>query len=185
MKLFARLPAPAALAIAAALAVVPCAQGQEARAAAPRGFRGIELGMTLEQAKATLAEDPLFDYRGDPDVSLLPQPPQTLIECAGHSFLRRAYLQFHEKKLYILILVLAPERMDYYSMFSTLSRKYGEPQSLDPGEAVWAFPGLRLSLERPVSVKYIDTAVFERLQAAGRAERDLWEISRNEFLEQF
>jgi hypothetical protein len=172
------------LALAAALAVAPVA-AQEGPAAPPRGFRGIELGMDLEQVKAKLLEDPLFAYRGDPDVSLLPQPPQTLIECAGSSFLRRAYLQFNEQKLYILILVLAPDRLDYYTLFSTLSEKYGDPASLDPTEAVWDFPGLRLSLERPVSVKYIDTEVFERLQVAGRAERDLWEISKSDFLDQF
>ena len=45
----------------------------------PRGFRSIRLGMELEQVKQLLIEDPLFDYRGDPDISFLPLPPQTLI----------------------------------------------------------------------------------------------------------
>jgi hypothetical protein len=176
----------AVLAVALAGTMAAATLGaQQGGTAAPRGFRGIELGMDLEEVKAKLSEDPLFDYRGDPDVSLLPQPPQTLIECAGNSFLQRAYFQFHEQKLYILILVLAPDRLDYYTLFSTLSKKYGDPASLDPSEAIWAFPGVRVSLERPVSVKYIDTEVFERLQVAGQAERDLWEISKAKFLDRF
>ena len=72
----------------------------------PQGFRGIELGMELERVKELLREDPCFDYRGDPDVSFLPQTFQTLIECTGNSYIERAFFQFHEKRLAIMILVL-------------------------------------------------------------------------------
>ncbi len=54
------------------------AQEVRSEALPPRGFRSIELGMELEQVKELLIEDPLFDYRGDPDISFLPQPPQHL-----------------------------------------------------------------------------------------------------------
>jgi hypothetical protein len=151
----------------------------------PRGFRGIDLGMEVEQVKTLLTQDPLFDYRGDPDVSLLPQPPQTLVEVRGSSYVSRAYFQFQEGRLYVMILALNRDRLDYYTLYTTLSAKYGEPASLDPTEAAWLFPGLRLSLERPLSVKYIDTGVFEALQEEGKAEQDLRGLSEQRFLEQF
>jgi len=151
----------------------------------PKGFRSIELGMELEKVKELLQADPLYDYRGDPDISFLPQPPQTLIECSGSSYIRRAYFQFHEDLLYILILALDPEKLDYYTLYSTLAAKYGQPDSLDPTQAVWSFADLRLSLERPLSVKYIDTVVFESLQQEGLVQQDLWELSKENFLEQF
>jgi hypothetical protein len=153
----------------------------------PRGFRSIELGMGLEEVKGLLIDDPLFDYRGDPDISFLPLPPQTLIETSGSSFIRRAYFQFEEDLLYIITLAMDPERLDYYTLYSTLSEKYGQPESLDPTGAVWRFEdaGVRLSLERPLSVKYIDSTVFEALQEAGQVREDLWEISRENFLQQF
>jgi hypothetical protein len=163
-------------------AAVCGAQDQEGP---PRGFRSIELGMELEQVKRLLIADPLFDYRGDPDISFLPQPPQTLIETSGSSFITRAYFQFHEDRLYIIILSLDPDRLDYYTLYSTLSEKYGEPTSLDPTEAVWVFEEVRLSLERPLNVKYIDRAVFEALKEEGQVQEDLWEISKENFLEQF
>ena len=151
----------------------------------PRGFRSIRLGMELEQVKQLLIEDPLFDYRGDPDISFLPLPPQTLIETSGSSFIRRAYFQFDQDLLYIIILSMDPDRLDYYTLYSTLSGKYGQPTSLDPTEAVWQFDGMRLSLERPLSVKYIDSTVFEALKEEGQVQEDLWEISKDNFLQQF
>ena len=151
----------------------------------PRGFRSVKLGMELEQVKQLLIEDPLFDYRGDPDISFLPLPPQTLIETSGSSFIRRAYFQFEEDLLYIIILSMDPDRLDYYTLYSTLSGKYGPPTSLDPTEAVWQFEGLRLSLERPLNVKYIDSTVFEALKEEGQVQEDLWEISKDNFLQQF
>jgi len=163
---------------------ISAAQEQGAGVEPPRGFRSIELGMQLEQVKQLLLADPLYDYRGDPDISLLPQPPQTLIETTGSSFVQRAYFQFDQDRLFIMILAMDPERFDYYTLFSTLSEKYGQPESLNPTEAVWRFEGLRLSLERPLSVKYIDSVVFERLKQEGQVQEDLWEISKENFLEQ-
>jgi hypothetical protein len=151
----------------------------------PEGFRGIRLGMTLEEVKAGLLADPLFDYRGDPDVSFLPVPEQTLIECRGSSYLDRAYFQFHENRLYIMILALDRSSLDYYTLYTTLTAKYGETSSLSPTDAVWVFPALRLSLEKPLSVKYIDREVFASLQEAGRAEDSLGDLSKERFLEQF
>ena len=151
----------------------------------PRGFRSIQLGMELERVKQLLIQDPLFDYRGDPDISFLPLPPQTLIETSGSSFIRRAYFQFDQDLLYIIILSMDPDRLDYYTLYSTLSEKYGPPTRLDPTEAVWQFERLRMSLERPLNVKYIDSAVFEALKEEGQVQQDLWEISKENFLQQF
>ena len=150
-----------------------------------RGFRGVELGMSLEEVKGKLTADPLFGFRGDPDVSLLPSAQQTLVECAGSSWIRRSFFQFQDGRLLSIILVLDTRRLDYYTLFNTLSRKYGNSTRLDPSEAVWEFPGVRLSLERPLSVKYLDTVVFERLREQGQAGETLSEMSQKMFLEQF
>jgi hypothetical protein len=130
-------------------------------------------------------EDPFFDYRGDPDVSLLPQTLESLIECAGFSYIRRAYFQFHEKKLYIMILVLDESKLDHYSLFTTLSAKYGAFTSLSPQKVVWQSEDTVFSLERPLTVKYVDRRVFESLKDQSQAEEDLREVSRRRFLEEF
>jgi hypothetical protein len=153
--------------------------------APPSGFRGISLGMRPEAVKAALRADPLFRYRGDPDVSLVPQEAgQSLIECEGAMFVRRAYFQFEKERLFIIILVLDPQAVDHYSVYTTLTRKYGEPSSLSPQESVWLFDAVRLSLERPLAVKYVERAIFASVQK-GAAPTDLEQISRDRFLEQF
>ena len=129
--------AAAAVLLAALSAPAFQAQTRSAAAALPLGFRGITVGMGLDQVKQALKADPLFRYRGDPDVSFLPQTSQYLIECEGNSYLRRAYFQFADSRLFIMILVLDTQRLDHYSLFSALSTKYGQPASLSPQEVVW------------------------------------------------
>jgi hypothetical protein len=151
----------------------------------PQGFRGITLGMGLDQVKQALKADALFRYRGDPDVSFLPQTSQYLIECEGNSYLRRAYFQFADSRLFIVILVLDTQRLDFYSMYTALGAKYGSPATLSPQEVVWQSTAIRFSLERPLTVKYIDNATFTALLAKGGAQKDLDQLSREKFIEQF
>jgi hypothetical protein len=177
----------AAIAILLAVMSVPPVHGQASAAARPLplGFRGITVGMSLDQVKGALKEDPLFRYRGDPDVSFLPQTSQYLIECEGNSYLRRAYFQFADSRLFIMILVLETQRLDFYSLYSALSAKYGQPASLSPQEVVWQTDPIRFSLERPLTVKYIDNKTFAALLSKGGAQKDLDQVSREKFIEQF
>ena len=173
-----------AFSITAPLRVFPQAAAHPAQAL-PAGFRSISLGMGMDQVKKLLAADPLFLYRGDPDVSFLPQTDQYLIECPGTTYLRRAYFQFADSRLFIMILVLDTQKLDHYSMFSALSAKYGPPASLSPQESVWQSDTVRLSLERPLTVKYIDNKTFSAIHSKGGAQKDIEQLSREKFIEQF
>ena len=75
--------------------------------------------------------------------------------------------------------------LDYFTLFTTLTKKYGESAMLDPDHAVWIFPDIRLSLEKPLSVKYIVIKEFEKLKEAGIAELRYQDIARDKFLDQF
>lgn len=166
--------------------LLPSTQGTTpSQAAVPDSFREIRLGMTLDEVKNALEKDPYFNYRGPPDVSMLASPDENLIETTGYSFISRAFFQFYEKKLYIMILMLNPSEISYYSMYTTLTAKYGPSSSLSPEEVVWESPQYRLSLERPLSVKYIDRTVFDRLKEAGKMKQSERSISRDQFLNQF
>jgi hypothetical protein len=160
-------------------------QGQTSAPPEPTSFRGIFLGMTLDAVKEKLLTDALFSYRGDPDVSLVPQVNQTLIECEGTSYIKRAYFQFEQGKLFIMIFTLDTVALDYYGLFTGLSKKYGAPSSLDPRESVWLFDSVRFSLERPLTVKYVERKTFETLVQGGTAQTDLQQLSREKFIEQF
>ncbi len=196
-------PAPAAhirtilaFALAAALPVVgqpaPSAPGPAPASPAsapssglPRGFRGVELGMSLSEVETVLKTDELFLYRGGPDVTLLPRPDEKLLEVQGLSYVKRAFFQFHEDKLFSAIYVLNPEKMDHYSVFTRLSDRYGKPGSLSPRESVWSDGSVRLSLERPLTVKYLDLGTLEKFMQGGQARQSWEDLSRQDFLESF
>ena len=151
----------------------------------PRQFRGLALGMDLEDLKTALTDDTIFSYRGDRDVSWLPIQQETLIETTGMSFIRRAYFQLINDEVYIMSFTLDTRLMDHYSVFTTFVRRYGEPQILNPGESVWENGDTRVSIERPLTVKYIDMTVFNRIMEESRTGESLEILRREEFLGDF
>lgn len=126
----------------------------------PRRFREISLGMSLDDLKTGLQTDSLFSFRGDRDVSFLPAREQSLVETTGPSFIRRAFFQLRDGQVFIMAFSLNTALVDHYSVFTTLTAKYGEPAYLDPREAVWENEDTRIAIERPLTVKYIDKRVF-------------------------
>jgi hypothetical protein len=98
----------------------------------PRSFGSMVLGISLEQAKEDLQTDSLFSYRGDPDISFSPVDSQPIIRADGLAYLDAGIFQFHEDALYSITLQIDPEQLDYFTMYSTLTAKYGDPDYLDP-----------------------------------------------------
>jgi len=153
--------------------------------APPRKFRGLFLGQKLDDLKVALTKDGLFTFRGDRDVSFLPVREQTLVETTGLSFVRRAYFQLVDGAVFIMSFSLDTQIMDHYSVFTSFVKKYGEPTTLSPSEAVWETDDTRVSIERPLSVKYIDKKVFDRLTADSKAKEDFELLNRGDFLNDF
>ena len=56
---------------------------------------------------------------------------------------------------------LNTEVIDHYSIFTQFVQKYGQPSYLDPSVAVWETDDIRVAIERPLTVKYIDRVVFK------------------------
>lgn len=154
----------------------------------PNGYGEVKLGMSLEAAKEALKKNTDFGYHGDRDVSLLPGENRVLIETdadrgLGSNFLNRCWFQFADDKLYIMIINVNREKMDYYSIFTTLCDKYGNPDSLNPEKAVWKSEAVTMSLEKPLTLKYVDNEKFEELQNKSNVPKGPVEITREDFLE--
>jgi hypothetical protein len=138
--------------------------------------------MTRDEVIAKLKLDPLYAYRGPEDVSLLPSPNQSLIEVAGLSFVKRAFFQFYSGKLWVIILDLDSDKIDHFSVYSNLVAKYGEPTALDPSAATWENGTVRVSIERPLRLRYLDLQVFKKLKDEGEAKASVEELERRDFL---
>lgn len=140
--------------------------------------------MTLEQAKAALGTDASFVYRGDPEVQFVPLSERPIIEVEGRAFIDTAILQFEDDALYVLSLVLDRDRLDYFSVYESLVAQYGDPSQIDPAQAVWEAGPTRLSLERPLTVKYLDLPAFTAIVESGEMQEALDDLTRDRFLDQ-
>ncbi|MDR3301636.1 MAG: hypothetical protein LBT01_03790 [Spirochaetaceae bacterium] len=153
--------------------------------ALPVQFRAFSLGMSLDDLKNELQKDPLFSFRGDRDVSFLPLKEQNLVESGGLNFIKRSFFQLKDEKVFIMAFSMNTEKTDHYSIYTTFVKKYGEPRSLNPREAVWESDTVRISIERPLTVKYIDKIVFDGIisneQATGKINMELREGFLNDF----
>ena len=144
--------------------------------------------MSVEQVKKALKDNSDFGYHGDRDVSLLPGENRVLIETdatafAGFSFLERCWFQFYNDRLYIITINVNREKMDHFSIFDSLCKKYGAPDSVSPEKSVWNGENVTMSLERPLTLKYVDRKTFESLQKKSLVGPDGTEITREMFLE--
>jgi hypothetical protein len=157
----------------------------QAPAALTPGFDVFRLGMSLAELKDALKSNSFFLYSGEPDVTLLNRPNVNLIDVPGISFMSRGVFQVVEGKLYSISLELNPEKVSYFDVYTQLTKKYGEPTALDPSSARWETASVRLSLEKPLTVKYIDMPVFQRIQKEGRAQQALEALTRDQFLGTF
>lgn len=151
----------------------------------PSSFHEISLGMSMEDVKENLKNDSSFIYRGDRDVSILTNQNRSLIESEGVHFLKRGFFQFYNERLYTIIIQMNPENMDYYSLYSSLVDKYGDPSLVDQKKALWENDRVRLVLERPLTVKYIDTAVFNEILASRTKKKALSDEVRERFINAF
>jgi len=152
-------------------------------ASIPNGYRKVSLGMTLSEVKDALFRDKIFGYRGDADVSLLPSDyKQTIIETQGDSFIAESWFLFNDDRLYNMAININPDKMDYATVFRTLCKKYGEPLFLNPEKAMWKNSSVQMSLEKPLTIKYIDIIVNEKLLSEATAKESAEEILRDDFL---
>ena len=156
----------------------------------PNGFEGVTLGMSLDETKTQLLKNPDFGYSGDRDVSLLPGAGRKLIETnasggRGSEFLTNCFFQFYNEQLYIITININTQKTDYYSLLTTLTNKYGQPDTLDPQKAVWKSDSITLQLERPLSVKYIDNETFDMLKNASTIQNSYEEQNLQDFLDEF
>jgi hypothetical protein len=136
------------------------------------GFDVFRLGMSLSDLKEALKTNSFFLYSGEPDVTLLNRPNTNLIDVPGVTFLSRGVFQVVEGKLYSISLELNPEKVSYFDVYTQLTKKYENAS-------------VRLSLEKPLTVKYIDMPVFQRIQKEGRVQQALEALTREQFLGTF
>ncbi len=151
----------------------------------PDRFHNFIFGDSLEATKSKLETDSFFSYRGDPDVSMMLEPDRSIIDTAGSGFIERAFFLFLKEKLYQITIVMNQELLDFYTLQTDFTSKYGYPSSLDPSGMIWENQKYRISLEYPLTVKYIDLTVFNAILEESENRITEEEVLRKDFLDTF
>ena len=167
------------------LLIIAWTAGAETIEHLPNAYRNMELGMNIDQVKELLKDDPWFDYRGDPPVSLSDNPNESLIETGGSLFIDRALFQFKSKSLTAIVLELSAQNLDWFTVYSTLENQYGSPLLIDPDKAWWEDEDTRLALERPLTIKYLDIEIYAADRDIESNQKAWKEAARTEFLNAF
>ena len=107
------------------------------------------------------------------------------IEANGANFVKRGSFQFYDEKLYSIIVQMNPEKIDYYSIYSFLVEKYGEPSVVDQKKSLWEDDRVRLILERPLTLKYIEVSVFKKIIENRGKKEAVSEEMREQFIRAF
>jgi len=151
----------------------------------PSSFHDIFLGMSIDEVKEVLKNDSSFAYRGDRDISLLNNKNRSSIEANGVHFVKRGSFQFYDEKLYSIIIQMNTDNIDYYSIYSSLVEKYGEPKIVDQKKSLWEDDRVRFVLERPLTLKYIELSVFKKIIENRNKKEAMSEEIRERFIRAF
>jgi hypothetical protein len=150
----------------------------------PSSYRAFSLGMGLDELKNALSQDKLFNFQ-ESDVSFVPSRNANYVATTGFSFIKRALFQIKDERVFVMAFTMDVDKVDYYSMYTTLVKKYGEPYILDPKQAVWEDEKTRLTLERPLFIQYVDKEAFSKALSEAAAARNEELEMRAEFLNEF
>lgn len=152
----------------------------------PEGYPNYPFGSSFDEISTLLKEDTSFQYAPE-DVSFLRTPVRRIISTKGSLFFTRGEFLFNESdQLYTVVLNFNREQIDFFTLFNQLRTKYGEPESYTPKKgAIWRNETLTLSLEYPLTLKYLANGLINDISAREREQETLLRQRRQEFLEQF
>lgn len=151
----------------------------------PNGFRNIVIGLSMDEVKDELIQDGYFDYRGDPDVSMLLTDNRSIIETKGSVYIDSGYFQFYNNTLYTITLLLDINKIDYHTIFTTFIDKYGKYNTLSPSIVKWENDNIRITLEKPLTIKYVGLKIYNNIIESDITEKAIQELLREDFVSEF
>lgn len=169
---------PGAILLASMVVLLPATVG-----ALPDAFEGIRLGSSQFEVEDALQSSVFFYYRGAPDVTLRPGTTDLIYEVEGLAHIRDGLFQFRDGSLFSITIRLRERSLDFYSVYTTLREKYGEPTDVHPQRIRWEDELVRMDLERPLTLRYVDREAFEQMLRDAEIIDDYDEVTRDAFLD--
>ena len=148
------------------------------------GFKDINLGATREDTINAILSDrtmilPRKYMTGSVDITA--EESATFLALEENKFYRSGYFIFKNDSLYSITIHFQPNQVDFLEILSALNSKYGKGAFLDANTVAWQNRNMRIILERPSIVKYInmnnitttsETRIREKEETPSQNERN-------------
>lgn len=147
------------------------------------GFKDIQLGSTRDDVINAILSDntmilPKKYMTGSVDIAA--EESATFLALEENKFYKSGYFIFKNDSLYSITIYFQPNQVDFLELLSALNSKYSKGAFLDANTVAWQNGNMRMILERPSIVKYInmnnitttsDTRIKEKESAPTQNER--------------
>ncbi|TXJ58392.1 hypothetical protein EPJ67_01385 [Brachyspira aalborgi] len=147
------------------------------------GFKDIQLGSTRDDVINAILSDntmilPKKYMTGSVDIAA--EESATFLALEENKFYKSGYFIFKNDSLYSITIHFQPNQVDFLELLSALNSKYSKGAFLDANTVAWQNGNMRMILERPSIVKYInmnnitttsDTRIKEKESAPTQNER--------------
>lgn len=147
------------------------------------GFKDIQLGSTRDDVINAILSDntmilPKKYMTGSVDIAA--EESATFLALEENKFYKSGYFIFKNDSLYSITIHFQSNQVDFLELLSALNSKYSKGAFLDANTVAWQNGNMRMILERPSIVKYInmnnitttsDTRIKEKESAPTQNER--------------
>lgn len=123
------------------------------------GFKDIQLGSTRDDVINAILSDntmilPKKYMTGSVDIAA--EESATFLALEENKFYKSGYFIFKNDSLYSITIHFQPNQVDFLELLSALNSKYSKGAFLDANTVAWQNGNMRMILERPSIVKYIN-----------------------------
>lgn len=123
------------------------------------GFKDIQLGSTRDDVISSILSDstmilPRKYMTGSVDITA--EESETFLALEENKFYKSGYFIFKDDSLYSITIYFQPNQVDFLELLSALNSKYDKGNFLDANTVAWQNGNMRMILERPSVIKYIN-----------------------------
>ncbi len=123
------------------------------------GFKNITLGATREDTINAILSDntmtlPKQYMTGTVDLNA--EESATFLALEENKFYKSGYFIFKDNALYSITIYFQPNQVDFLELLSALNAKYTKGSFLNANTVAWQNGNIRIILERPSIIKYIN-----------------------------
>lgn len=133
------------------------------------GYRGVLLGMSLKKVREILKKDRLLEIDIRTDFGDLDEEPYHVLRARNVPYIKSVYYQFGttqsvKRKLFAIIIHFNKRYNSFHMLYNKMKKKYGEAKLLTPRMAIWENTKVKIMINSPSTVKFIDLKLYKLMQ---------------------